>query len=198
MKKYFYPKLESLNEFIQEMNNYNFKYKTKNIRLNLDNKKKKIYNINLMTNFKPKINNNNLLKTKSLSTFSFFNVNKQKNKNQIKNYKYDNIFVYKYKKEKNMNENEDKKIIKSMKDREKYLVRGLSMTKQEKKYFKKCIKSNEIINNLISENEIINNDNNNFNFKKIKSLNNKKRLTISYSLNNLIKNKFPLIIKSKT
>ena len=194
MKKYFYPKLETLNEFIQEMNNYNFKYKTKNIRLNLDHKTKKIYNINLMTNFKPKINNNNLLKTKSLSTFSFFNVNKQ-NKKQIKNYKYDNIFVYKYKKEKNMNENEDKKIIKSIKDREKYLVRGLSMTKQEKKYFKKCVNSNKGINNLVSEKEIINHD---INFKKIKLVNNKKRLTISYSLNNLIKNKFPLIIKSKT
>ncbi len=85
MKKYFSPKIETLNEFIQEMSNYNFKYKTKNIRLNLDHKKKKIYNINLMTNFKPKINknNNNLLKTKSLSTLSFFDLKKQKNNKKI-------------------------------------------------------------------------------------------------------------------
>ena len=179
MKKYFSPKIETLNEFIQEMNNYNFKYKTKNIRLNLDHKKKKIYNINLMTNFRPKINNNNLLKTKSLSTFSFFNIKKQKNNNKIKNYKYDNIFVYKYKKGKTMNENENKRIINSIKDREKYLVRGLSMTKQEKKYFKRCLKSTNKINDLISEKEVINN---NFNFKKINSVNKKKRLTFSYSL----------------
>ena len=192
MKKYFSPKIETLNEFIQEMNNYNFKYKTKNIRLNLDHKKKKIYNINLMTNFRPKINNNNLLKTKSLSTFSFFNIKKQKNNNKIKNYKYDNIFVYKYKKGKTMNENENKRIINSIKDREKYLVRGLSMTKQEKKYFKRCLKSTNKINDLISEKEVINN---NYNFKKINSVNKKKRLTFSYSLNNLIKYKFPLIIK---
>ena len=194
MKKYFYPKLETLNEFIQEMNNYNFKYKTKNIRLNLDHKKKKIYNINLMTNFKPKINNhNNFLKIKSLSTLSIFDIKKQKNNNKIKNYKYDNILVYKYKKEKTMNENENKRMINSIKDREKYLVRGLSMTKQEKKYFKRCLKSSNKINNLISEKEIINN--NNYNPKKIKPVNNKKRLTFSYSLNNLIKYKFPLIIK---
>ena len=191
MEAKFYPKLETLNEFIKEMKTYNCKCKTKHLSLNLNNRKTKIYNINLTTNFKPKINENRRMnKVKSFSNFSFFN-KKVKDNNNINKYQYNDIYIYKYKKKDNMNEKIRK--INSIKDREKYLVRGFLMTNQTKKYFEKCLKKKEINNNILTEKQI--KINNNDNIKKTKPNIKRNTLKICYSLNNFIKHKFPLIIK---
>ena len=104
MTTIFIPKLDSLNEFMNEMKSYNFELKTKNLRLNLRTQPKKIYNINLATNFKPKINKkcNKIKNCFSSSAFSFSHSKKEKTKNRIK-YNYNNIYIYNYKKKTNIN-----------------------------------------------------------------------------------------------
>ena len=190
MKINYFQKLETFNEFMKEMESYNFRYKTKSLSLNLKQRKKKIYNLNLATNFKPKINENKIKRTNSSFSFPFFKEKKSRDINYNINYNYNNIYIYKYKKQCNMDKIVEK--IKSVKDREKYLVRGLSMTNQEKKYFEKCLKCNTNNINTFSEKEKIND---NINTKKKSNIKKGKTLNIYYSLNNFINNKFPLILK---
>ena len=176
MKINFLPKFETINEFIQEMKSYKFRLKNKNLILNL-NSPKKIYNINLTTNFKPKIHANKIKNRKSLSTFSIYKPKKEKYNNNMTKYNYNNIFVYQYKKKLSINQKIEK--INSIKDRDKYLVRGLALTKSEKRYFIRCSKPNKDKIDLIGENKKINN---NFNTAKRNRNMKNKTLNLKFSL----------------